>query len=89
MHITLDGIGPVAMGVLITLLAMSVLSIGIMAERLWAFRQAVTQSRRYAAEAAVLLRQGRLADALGAARAKAVALAHVPAVVAAGATTTC
>jgi biopolymer transport protein ExbB/TolQ len=84
MEITIHGMSKVALGVLIALLGMSVLSIGIMAERWWAFRQAVQLSRRFAAECAALLRQGRLADAVAAGRGKAMRQSHVAAVTAAG-----
>lgn len=56
-------VGKVAAGVLVTLLAMSIVSIGIMIERSWTYRQATRQSRRYAGEAARLLRLGKLQDA--------------------------
>ena len=65
----LDGdIGWVAVGVLVTLLAMSVASMAIVGERWWTFRQATRQSRAYARELSGLLRRGAVAEAIAASR---------------------
>jgi biopolymer transport protein ExbB/biopolymer transport protein TolQ len=63
----LVGIGPVAIGVLVALLFMSVASIGIMLERTWSFRTSRRQSRSCGAELQHLLREGKLDEALAAA----------------------
>jgi biopolymer transport protein ExbB/TolQ len=62
--ITTHGIGAVAWGVILTLMAMSILSIAVMGERFWTFRRSARQSRRFAAEVARLLRSGKLRDAV-------------------------
>jgi biopolymer transport protein ExbB/biopolymer transport protein TolQ len=83
----MDGIdprnlGPVALGVLGTLLVMSVASIGIMLERTWSFRLSRRQTRTCGAELQRLLRQGKLEDALAAAA--AAGRSHVARVLHAG-----
>ncbi|MBI3932231.1 MAG: MotA/TolQ/ExbB proton channel family protein [Acidobacteria bacterium] len=55
-------IGPVALGVVITLLAMSIASLGIGIERWWTYRLAARQSRSFALEAGRLLKQGKLRE---------------------------
>jgi biopolymer transport protein ExbB len=75
-------IGPVALGVLVTLLVMSVASIGIMVERASSYRLSRRQSRACAADMARLLQQGKLAEAL--AVADAAPKSHVARVLAAG-----
>jgi biopolymer transport protein ExbB/TolQ len=55
-------------GVIITLLVMSIVSVWIAGDRLWAFRRAARASRRFAPEGARLMRLGRVQDALAAAR---------------------
>ena len=83
MHGTdLRSVGPVALGVLATLLVMSVVSIGIMVERAWSYRVSRRQSRSCAAEMARLLRQGKLPEAM--AVAEATRRSHVARVLAAG-----
>jgi biopolymer transport protein ExbB/biopolymer transport protein TolQ len=62
--IELDGIGRVAIGVLVTLFAMSVASIGIIVERALAYRAAARQSRACLAAAVPLLRKRQLGEAL-------------------------
>jgi biopolymer transport protein ExbB/TolQ len=57
-------LSPVAWGVILTLLAMSVVSLGIVFERYWTYRRAGQRSRRYAAVLTPLLRAGRIADAM-------------------------
>jgi biopolymer transport protein ExbB/biopolymer transport protein TolQ len=71
MHGMIDvtSIGGIALGVLVTLGAMSVASIGILLERSWSFRLGRRQSRRCATELAWLLRQGKVPEALAAAEA--------------------
>jgi biopolymer transport protein ExbB/TolQ len=64
MPLELGKVSPVAIGVVLMLLAMSVVSVGIMTERWWIYRRAARRSRRYAAELAPLLRLGRLRQAM-------------------------
>ena len=59
----LKGIGIVAWAVIATLLAMSIVSIGIIVERWWVYRRANRQSKTCALEASRLLRAGRLREA--------------------------
>jgi biopolymer transport protein ExbB len=68
MELGIDGIGWVAIGVLVTLLAMSIASMAIVGERWWTFRQARRQTRTYARELAGLLRRGAVAEAIAASR---------------------
>ncbi len=84
MHLHIAGIGPIALGVMVALFVMSVLSIAVAAERWWVFRQADRQSRRFAADAAALLRQGRISDVLAVGRGPAARHSHVAAIVGAG-----
>ena len=56
--------GGVAWAVTITLLLMSILSIGIMIERWYTYSQATKQSRKYAPEVARLLKQGKIKEAI-------------------------
>jgi biopolymer transport protein ExbB len=57
------GIGKVAIGVIVTLFLMSVMSLAVTAERYWALRRSVRQSRRFALEVSRLLRSGKLREA--------------------------
>ncbi len=57
-------IGPVAIGVLVVLLVMSVLSLGIAADRFWAFHNAARQSRQIVRDLSRLLTAGQLEQAL-------------------------
>jgi biopolymer transport protein ExbB/biopolymer transport protein TolQ len=66
--IDIGTIGPVAAGVIVVLLAMSVASLAVAGERWWTFRQAARQTRRYAAELARTMGHGDLTAALAAAR---------------------
>jgi biopolymer transport protein ExbB/TolQ len=84
MHIELGGIGVVAMGVLATLLVMSILSVGIMIERLWTYRRANRQSKQCAIEAARLLRLGNLREAQELVRRPTLKDAHLARVIVAG-----
>jgi biopolymer transport protein TolQ len=59
-------IGVVAMGVLLTLLAMSVASVAIAIDRAWALRRAIGDSRRCASEIQPLMRKGDWPRAQGA-----------------------
>ena len=57
------GISPVAWGVIVTLLMMSMMSIAIIVERFWVYRRVARQSKACALEASRLLRAGRLSEA--------------------------
>jgi biopolymer transport protein ExbB/biopolymer transport protein TolQ len=77
-------LGPVAIGVMVVLLAMSVASIGLIVERWWSCRLAVRQSRRCASDVAQLLRAGRVEDAIAASTNPSVTRSHLAALFAAG-----
>ena len=73
-------IGVVAMGVLLTLLAMSVASVAIAIDRAWALRRAIGDSRRCATEVHPLIRKGdwiRAQDATAGWQARRAPLAQV------------
>src|SRR5262245_13552528 len=74
----------VALGVIITLFVMSVVSIGIMLERWWVFRNAARQSRRYAETLSRLIRQGKLQEAVVASGGEEVKHSHLARVLVAG-----
>jgi biopolymer transport protein ExbB/TolQ len=59
-------IGVIAIGVVLTLLAMSVASVAIAIDRAWALRRAIGDSRRCAREVHPLIRKGDWTRALGA-----------------------
>lgn len=84
MHIDLTGVGSVALGVIATLLGMSILSIAIMFERSWAYRRASRQSKQCAVEAARLLRLGNLREAQELVRRPALRDAHLGRIIVAG-----
>jgi biopolymer transport protein ExbB/TolQ len=58
-----DRITGVAWAVILTLLVMSIVSIGIILERAWAYRRTHRESKACALEASRLLRSGRLREA--------------------------
>ena len=64
MSFDLFGIGPVALGVVATLLLMSVASVGIMAERWWTLRRVARRSREDLERFRPLLQAGRREEAL-------------------------
>jgi biopolymer transport protein ExbB len=68
MGIDYTHIGPVAIGVMATLLAMSIVSMAIVVERWRAFRAAARQTRSYAAELKHLLGRGAFDEAIAASR---------------------
>jgi biopolymer transport protein ExbB/TolQ len=76
-NIDIHGIGTVAAGVILTLLAMSVLSVAIIVERLWVYRRVARQSRQCALEAARLLRLGNLREAQDLSRKAGLRDSHV------------
>jgi biopolymer transport protein ExbB/biopolymer transport protein TolQ len=76
--------GLVAWGVVIVLLIMSVYSIGVMIERWWTYKNATTQSRKYAPEVARLLRQGKIKEAIDASHGAGVKHSHLAKVLVVG-----
>ena len=86
MHSSLNpaGIGYVAWGVILTLLAMSIVSIAIMAERMWVYGRLTRQSKRCALEASRLLRLGQLREAQELARKPGVRDSHLARLIVAG-----
>ena len=84
MHMDLAGVGPVALGVIVTLLVMSILSTAIVIERLWAYRRSSRQSKTCVLEAARLLRLGNLREAQELARRPALRDAHLGRIISAG-----
>jgi biopolymer transport protein ExbB/biopolymer transport protein TolQ len=56
---------------------MSMYSIAVMIERYWTFKKATDQSRRFAPEAARLLKQGKIKEAIDAAHGPAVKYSHL------------
>jgi biopolymer transport protein ExbB/TolQ len=84
MNIEVAGIGPVAIGVIVTLLVMSIVSIAIMVERSWAYRRASRQSKQCAVEASRLLRLGNLREAQELVRKPTLKDAHLGRIITAG-----
>jgi biopolymer transport protein ExbB/TolQ len=76
--------GGVAWGVTITLLLMSVISIGIMIERWYTYSQATKQSRKYAPEVARLLKQGKIKEAIDVSHGVGVKHSHLAKVLVVG-----
>ena len=76
--------GAVAWGVIITLLLMSVISIGIMIERWYTYSQATKQSRKYAPEVARLLKQGKIKEAIDVSHGVGVKHSHLAKVLVVG-----
>jgi biopolymer transport protein ExbB/TolQ len=76
-NLDIHGIGGVAMGVILTLLTMSVLSVAIIVERSWVYRRVTRQSKQCALEAARLLRIGNLREAQELTRKPGLRDAHV------------
>jgi biopolymer transport protein ExbB/TolQ len=80
----IHSIGGVAIGVVLTLFVMSVLSIAIIIERLWVYRRVTRQSKQCSLEASRLLRLGNLREAQELARKPALRDSHVGRVIHAG-----
>ncbi len=76
--------GGVAWGVTITLLLMSIISIGIMIERWYTYSQATKQSRKYAPEVARLLKQGKIKEAIDVSHGAQVKHSHLAKVLVVG-----
>jgi biopolymer transport protein ExbB/biopolymer transport protein TolQ len=76
--------GIVAWGVVITLLLMSIASIGVMIERWYTYSQATKQSRKYAPEVARLLKQGKIKEAIDVSHGAGVKHSHLAKVLVVG-----
>jgi biopolymer transport protein ExbB len=71
------GIGPVAWGVIVMLLGMSILSIAVMVERYWTFHRAARESRRFAQDVSRLLRAGKAREAAEWCRSESLQHSHL------------
>ncbi len=80
----LPDIGLVAWGVVVTLLLMSVVSLGVIVEHWWVFRQNARESKTVALETSRLLRGGRLEEAQEVTRRPAVRHSHLARLIATG-----
>jgi biopolymer transport protein ExbB/TolQ len=80
----IQGMDPVAIGVAVVLIVMSMLSFGVAIERLYTFVQARKQSKLYAPQVAKHLKEGRLKDALSVSQSKTYQYSHLAKVVLAG-----
>lgn len=60
----ITGMGPIALGVVIVLLVMSIYSIAVMVERYLTFKSAARQSREFVPRVSEMLRSDQLEDAL-------------------------
>ena len=76
--------GLIAWGVVITLLLMSIMSIGVMIERWYTYSQATKQSRKYAPEVARLLKQGKIKEAIDVSHGVGVKHSHLAKVLVVG-----
>lgn len=79
-----ENMGPVAWGVVILLIAMSVYSIAVIIERLYTYSQATKQSRAYAPEVARFLKLGKIREAINASRGASVKHSHLAQVLVVG-----
>jgi biopolymer transport protein ExbB/TolQ len=79
-----ESIGKVAWAVIATLVAMSIISIGIMTERYWTFRRSARESRRFALDVSRLLRAGRVREAAEWCRSKDLSHSHLARTLVAG-----
>ena len=80
----IEHMGGVAWGVVIVLTIMSVYSIGVMIERWWTYRKAITQSKTYAADVLRFLKAGKIKEAIDASRGPNVKHSHLARVFVAG-----
>ena len=79
-----EHMGGVAWAVVIVLTIMSVWSIAVMIERYWTYKKATDQSRKYAPDAARLLKSGKLKEAIDASHSTGVKYSHLAKVLGAG-----
>jgi biopolymer transport protein ExbB/biopolymer transport protein TolQ len=76
--------GPMAKGVGVILIIMSMISFGVAIERIYTFTQARKQSKLYAPQVAKHLKEGRLKDAIAISSSKNYRYSHLAKVVLAG-----
>jgi len=76
--------GPLAKGVGVVLIIMSMISFGVAIERIYTFTQARKQSKLYAPQVAKHLKEGRLKDAIAISGSKNFRYSHLAKVVLAG-----
>jgi biopolymer transport protein ExbB/biopolymer transport protein TolQ len=80
----IEHMGGVAWGTVITLTIMSIYSIGVMIERYWTYKQASTQSRKYAPDVARFLKQGKIKEAVDSSHGAGVKHSHLAKVLVVG-----
>jgi biopolymer transport protein ExbB/biopolymer transport protein TolQ len=80
----IQSMGPMAKGVGVVLIIMSMISIGVAIERIYTFAQARKQSKLYAPQVAKHLKEGRLKDAIAISSSKNYRYSHLAKVVLAG-----
>src|SRR6188474_2625135 len=76
--------GPIAKGIGVILVIMSMISFGVAIERIFTFTQARNQSKLYAPQVAKHLKEGRLKDAIAISASKNYRYSHLAKVVLAG-----
>src|SRR3981081_4124888 len=76
--------GPMAKGIGVVLVIMSMISFGVAIERIYTFMQARKQSKLYAPQVAKHLKEGRLKDAIAISSSKNYRYSHLAKVVLAG-----
>ncbi|HXG56557.1 MAG TPA: MotA/TolQ/ExbB proton channel family protein [Vicinamibacterales bacterium] len=76
--------GPIAKGIGVILIIMSMISFGVAIERIYTFSQARKQSKLYAPQVAKHLKEGRLKDAIAVSSSKNYRYSHLAKVVLAG-----
>jgi biopolymer transport protein ExbB/TolQ len=80
----IQSMGPMAKGVGVVLIIMSMISFGVAIERIYTFTQARKQSKLYAPQVAKHLKDGRLKDAIAISSSKNYRYSHLAKVVLAG-----
>src|SRR5688572_695660 len=79
-----EAMGPIAKGIGVILIIMSMISFGVAIERIYTFYQARQQSKLYAPQVAKHLKDGRLKDAIAISSSKNYRYSHLAKVVLAG-----
>ena len=79
-----EQMGPIAKGIGVILIIMSMISFGVAIERIYTFMQARKQSKLYAPQVAKHLKEGRLKDAIAISSSKNYRYSHLAKVVLAG-----
>ncbi len=80
----IEAMGPAAIATNLTLVVMSIYSIGTMIERGWAFSKARKQSKAYAPQVAKLLKDNKIDDAIKVSQKKDFKFSHLAKVLLAG-----